>query len=276
METYFIKKQIDWSVLNQGFSIPVTLQERVLHLVNKNMKRGDRIRIDILYGSNIYHTDLVNQAFDEDKYTGHASVLQIRYNAGSKICKMLRIVFRTSYDYLLIEKAKISSKKQIKFPDSIKEFFALYQTSQDNVFRLETFTASEVAESLADMVSSNELEIERNFKSFDENACVIEDVRTLKIRKLDYSIIHDLKRAYHFKCQICRVDFLAQYNVEVCEGHHIDYFSQSFNNDYSNIIILCPNHHSVIHKDEPLFHRKQLLFEYKNGFKEKILDNVHL
>jgi 5-methylcytosine-specific restriction protein A len=103
METYFIKKQVDWSVLNQGLSIPVTLQDRVFHIINRDIKRGERIKIDILYGSNIYQVDLVNQAFDENKYSGHASVLQIRYNPGSEICKMLRVVFRTSYDYMGIK-----------------------------------------------------------------------------------------------------------------------------------------------------------------------------
>lgn len=276
METYFIKKQVDWSVLNQGLSIPVTLQDRVFHIINRDIKRGERIKIDILYGSNIYQVDLKNQTFDENKFSGHASLLQIRYNFGSEFCKMLRMVFRSSYDYMLIEKAKSSIKKQIKSPDSIKEFIAPYQTSQDNVFRLETFTAAEVADSLGEMISRNELEIEREFSKKDDNAHIIDSDRTVKIRKLDYSIIYDLKRAYNFKCQICRTGFLERYNVEVCEGHHIDYFSRSFNNDYSNIIILCPNHHSVIHKDEPVFHRKHLLFEYKNGVKEKIVENVHL
>lgn len=56
----------------------------------------------------------------------------------------------------------------------------------------------------------------------------------------------------------------------------IDYFVKSLNNDASNQIIVCPNHHSIIHDVDPVFDRGRLLYIYSNGFEEKLVLNQHL
>ena len=60
------------------------------------------------------------------------------------------------------------------------------------------------------------------------------------------------------------------------EAHHIEYFSKSFNNDDSNQIIVCPNHHSIIHEVNPIFDRVNKLFRFANGYEENVLLNKHL
>lgn len=60
------------------------------------------------------------------------------------------------------------------------------------------------------------------------------------------------------------------------KAHHIDYFVKSLNNDASNQIIVCPNHHSIIHDVDPVFDRERLLYSYSNGFEEKLVLNQHL
>lgn len=50
----------------------------------------------------------------------------------------------------------------------------------------------------------------------------------------------------------------------------IYYFASSHNNDASNIIIVCPNHHRLIHKLNPVFDPVERQFEYPDGTKEKI------
>ena len=47
--------------------------------------------------------------------------------------------------------------------------------------------------------------------------------------------------------------------------HHIDYFTRSQNNDSTNIIIISPNYHRIIHKNNPRFNRKKFQFEFENG-----------
>ena len=56
--------------------------------------------------------------------------------------------------------------------------------------------------------------------------------------------------------------------VSVCSlftSHHIDYFTHSQNNDSTNIIIISPNYHQIIHKNNPRFNRKKFQFEFENG-----------
>ena len=56
-----------------------------------------------------------------------------------------------------------------------------------------------------------------------------------------------------------------EYNALVVEAHHIDYFTRSQNNDSTNIIIISPNYHRIIHKNNPMFNRKKFQFEFKNS-----------
>ena len=56
--------------------------------------------------------------------------------------------------------------------------------------------------------------------------------------------------------------------VSVCSlftPHHIDYFTRSQNNDSTNIIIISPNYHRIIHKNNPRFNRRKFQFEFENG-----------
>ena len=45
----------------------------------------------------------------------------------------------------------------------------------------------------------------------------------------------------------------------------IFYFTRSQNNDSTNIIIISPNYHRIIHKNNPRFNRKKFQFEFENG-----------
>jgi hypothetical protein len=49
------------------------------------------------------------------------------------------------------------------------------------------------------------------------------------------------------------------------KAHHIDYFTRSQNNDSTNIIIISPNFHRIIHKNNPRFNRRKFQIEFDNG-----------
>ena len=66
------------------------------------------------------------------------------------------------------------------------------------------------------------------------------------------------------------------YGETVIEVHHIDYFTKSHNNDSSNIIILSPNFHRIIHKNNPVFNWETLTFDFPNGYHQSLLLNKHL
>ena len=67
-----------------------------------------------------------------------------------------------------------------------------------------------------------------------------------------------------------------RFDVNVVEAHHIIPFTVSMNNDTSNIIILSPNYHRIIHKAKPEFDREQLAFIYPNGLVDKVKLDKHL
>lgn len=94
----------------------------------------------------------------------------------------------------------------------------------------------------------------------------------MKIRKLNKAIGENLKMLYDYKCQICGENFGRKFGANVVEVHHLDPFVVSLNNDSSNQIIICPNHHRVIHKAEPALDKVKLLFTYSNGLQRKNFD----
>ena len=117
----------------------------------------------------------------------------------------------------------------------------------------------------------SEEDLERALNARDPAASISVRVGTNKIRIYKTAIISQLKRLYKGHCQLCgTVPFENFKAIDICEAHHIDYFASSHNNDASNIIIVCPNHHRLIHKLNPVFNPDDRCFEYPDGTKEKI------
>ena len=90
-----------------------------------------------------------------------------------------------------------------------------------------------------------------------------------KYRKIDHSIIRILKEFHDYRDEISGEKIGEQYGNSVVEAHHIHYFTRSQNNDSTNIIIISPNYHRIIHriihKNNPHFNRKRFQFEFQNG-----------
>ena len=38
--------------------------------------------------------------------------------------------------------------------------------------------------------------------------------------------------------------------------YEIDYFTRSMNNNADNIMVVCPNHHGIIHDRDPIFDKE--------------------
>jgi len=89
----------------------------------------------------------------------------------------------------------------------------------------------------------------------------------VKIRKLNRAIGETLKLLYNYRCQICGENIGARYGVSIVE---------SLNNNAENQVIICPNHHRIIHRARPVFNRRKLIFVYNNGVEERIILNQHL
>ena len=79
-----------------------------------------------------------------------------------------------------------------------------------------------------------------------------------------------------YTSQICGQVIGEKYGSHIAEAHHIDYFVNSLNNDANNQMIVCPNHHSVIHDANPVFDRRRMVYRFDNGVEERISLNKHL
>lgn len=216
----------------------------------------------------------------DKKFGPHADIVQIRYTQNSDLAQALRGCFQRSYAYIskMKQLQEKGSKKHIPLPDDYKEYLAVYTTEYDDTYVLETICSLDM-EVLRDTISERSeriMEAQFNFDVKDDTAGFKEKEQIVKIRKLNKKIGDNLKRLYGYRCQICGRRIGEEYGSHVVEAHHIDYFVKSLNNDASNQIIVCPNHHSIIHDVDPVFDRGRLLYIYSNGFEEKLVLNQHL
>lgn len=94
---YVYKKEVDWSLLHQGLSIPVNIQVVFQNTVNRFISRGQSKDIFLILEEKTYKAKLVNQKIDENKYPKRTDILQIRYNPQGDIAEKLRSIFNASY-----------------------------------------------------------------------------------------------------------------------------------------------------------------------------------
>ncbi|MFH2012612.1 MAG: HNH endonuclease [Pseudomonadota bacterium] len=87
----------------------------------------------------------------------------------------------------------------------------------------------------------------------------------------DPLLSESLKALYDHRCQICRKDFKINYEKPFSETHHINSLSQGGLDISKNIIVICPNHHRIIHKTNAVFDSAKLLYKYPNGYEERLL-----
>jgi 5-methylcytosine-specific restriction endonuclease McrA len=89
-------------------------------------------------------------------------------------------------------------------------------------------------------------------------------------------LAESLKVYYEHRCQICGKSFLPDYGVQLADTHHIHYLAQGGPDVSTNIVVLCPNHHRVIHATDANFDRHNLTYDYPNGLREKLVLPDHL
>lgn len=126
------------------------------------------------------------------------------------------------------------------------------------------------------IIHLTEPEIESALNEESETAGYAEKFGLIKTRQLNQKIISDLKRYYKGQCQLCGSNIGSEFGKEIVEAHHIEYFSKTQNNNKSNIVILCPNCHSLIHACDPNYDAKLYSFIFNNGKKMQLRIPGHL
>lgn len=269
----------------QGFTIKTALLDSFLGFFGK-LAIGEVRQISILLNGNIYSgIRVINQNFDRNKYPDHPEMYQVRYDNMHGFLQALRSEFSDLYHYIneqmqikKIMKERGESTPNIKIPKDLKASLSFYTTDNPNIWEAVSITTKDFNEARKQIsvLSMNESLFE-NMLLTDVDATIIEEPHLVKVRKLDRNVCLNLKKLYCYRCQICGQQISASYGDKpVIDAHHIDYFTKSLNNNYSNVLIVCPNHHRIIHAYNPVFKVQNKEFVYPNGYKEGLALNMHL
>lgn len=277
MNTFLLKHSVDLSLLTNGFHINTEFHQLVYALPGGMLHHGESRAIKVLIDGEEFTTMLNNIGFDRNKYPGHPDLLQVRYTPNSPIAKKLQSIFAEDYRYLMAARELAGPRKQIHLPDGNHDEIIFSGTAMPNVFILDCISSEERKQAATEIRQMSELDFETTFEAREDvNAGIREIPGIRRTRQLDRSIGDSLKRLYDFRCQMTGERIGSEYDALVVEAHHIIPFTQSMNNDTSNIIIISPNYHRIIHKAKPEWNCKKLSFKFPNGLLERVKVNKHL
>ena len=244
-ETFLFSKPINKSMLKRGITIPVSVLEIFSScLSGGRLAHGEKRTIKITLGGETFDVKLSSSNFNRDDYPNHGEQWQILYPKTGALAVKIRDTFSAG-----------------------QKFFTLRATEREDSFSLEPNCAVDemTLERFLDLSTLTDLQ-----------ATLIERFGLQRLRSLNRKIGEELKRNYNFRCQICGRSVGEFYGVDLAECHHIAPFSESLNNDADNLLIVCPNHHRIIHAAKPTFDRERKLYLYPNGAKEILRLNEHL
>ncbi len=278
-ESYVYRAEVNWSLLVEGLTLPVENQVVFARNMGTFLQRGESKKITLYLNGKGYRAHIYNVNFDS-KFNRNKDTLQIRYSKNGELAKALQTCFSSSYKYIEAQREmRLSGNRtMIKLPEECKEYLAIYTTEYEDSYILETIEVDDILALKQSVQDSSERAYESsfNYDVEDDYAKVLEDKRIIKIRKLNRMIGDNLKLLYGYRCQICGMLIGEDYGTHVVEAHHIDYFVKSLNNDANNQLIVCPNHHSIIHEANPIFDKQKLIYIYPNGIQEGLMINQHL
>lgn len=277
-ENYVYKKEIDWSTLMEGFTLPLDNQVIFLRNMENFLQRGQSKIIHFFMNGKTYDAKIVNMNNSVEKRKKDA--YQIRYSRNGELSQALQQYFFKSMSYIKMirESRDPKDRSYIKMPDGLKEYLAIYTTEYEDTFLLEPIAQDDfqvmkkAIQGMRERTVENEIEYEME----DKSSGIEKKLQIVKIRKLNRKIGENLKLLYGYRCQICGQVIGEKYGSHIAEAHHIDYFVNSLNNDANNQMIVCPNHHSVIHDANPVFDRRRMVYRFDNGVEERIILNKHL
>ncbi len=247
---YLFNKKVDKSLLSHGLAIPTSAINTLTQILTVNPSRGKSAPIKILFNQNFYSARIYNVNLKDS----NREMWQILYTPNGNLAN----AFKNAFKHYSID----------------NQFISLY--GENNKLYIDSFNQEDVINIKNTIDKFDDDEMERIiFNSNDDKASIVSGNSLIKYRKLNRCIGEQLKKYYGFRCQICGVKPFSEFDYTIVEIHHIDNFSVSMNNNAINLIVLCPNHHRLLHKSRPLFDREKLCFLYDNNIEEKIILTEH-
>ena len=88
--------------------------------------------------------------------------------------------------------------------------------------------------------------------------------------------VEHLQDTYAGVCQICLYDPRTRYGHRLCHAHHVQWLSRGGDDELDNMVLICPNHHAAVHRDDAPFDYASLSFQFSSGQSERLEVNRHL
>lgn len=98
-ENYVYKKEVDWSLLNEGLTLPFDNQVIFGQIMGRFLKRGESKDITLYLDGKSYKAKITNVNFDP-KFKRKKDTLQIRYSKNGELAKALQMYFAKSYQFI--------------------------------------------------------------------------------------------------------------------------------------------------------------------------------
>ena len=276
MSTFLLRRPVDWSLLTNGFHIPTEFHPLVYAMPGGELHHGDKRGVKIMIDGEVFDARMNNIGFDQQRYPGHPDLLQIRYSPGSPIARKLQSMFTDEFEYLRLAREKAAPRTQVQLPEEYTSEIVFYATMQADTFIIECNHTADKQVDRQELQQMSELDFETFEPREDKSAGIKQVTRLQKVRQRDRSIGYSLKLLYDYRCQMTGEKVGDEHNALLVEAHHIIPFTESMNNDTSNIIILSPSYHRIIHKAKPVFDRSSLSFHFPNGLVERVKIDKHL
>jgi len=277
-EDFLYKREVNKSVLYEGFGIDREYLDVFLSKIEP-LQRGENRNVTFLLCGKEYIVEIKNINNPHDRRKNDA--YQIRYTPNGEFARALQGIFFRSHQYIQNARNIRSQDAKRQFtniPDDLKEYLVICTTGDSTVFVREPIVLDDLQALKRLVTNQNERIFEATFNyDMQDDLAGINKVKSIvSVRKLNRKIGDALKEHYRYRCQICGCHIGEKYGSNLVETHHIDCFVKSLNNNMSNILIVCPNHHGIIHDRNPKFHRSNCSFEYPNGYVERLKLNNHL
>ena len=272
-----MKRPLQWSHLISGLPIPRVFQELTYDIIGRRLNVSDSVEVRVLFGGEEFRVKIYNINFNRGKFV-HTEILQFKYDNNRPLLDKLQNVFSKEYQYCLEarEARRNGDTRRVDISRHFETNLIVYGTSEPDLFIWEPEFENLSKEMETEIKQMTEEEFETAIVRTDPHAAIKEKQKLVKVRQLDTSIGNSLKRVYGYCCQMTGEHVGEQYGVDAVEAHHIRPFTESLDNDTSNIMILSPNYHRIIHRANPRFNRNTLSFEFPNGLIEKVKLNRHL
>ena len=115
-ESYVYKKEVDWSVLMEGFTLPIENQVVFLQNMGRFLQRGESKIIHFYMEGKTYDVKIININNSVEKRKKDA--YQIRYTRNGEFSQALQVGFKRSMDYIraIRESRDANDRRYIKVP----------------------------------------------------------------------------------------------------------------------------------------------------------------